>query len=379
MMRKNQDEIVREVHPGRVILPLLIGVAVAFYILTREETPPTLSELMFTFPVLSWFLGALLMILSRDIGYVIRLRILSDKKLSIMQAIRITLLWEFASAVTPSAIGGTSVALLFLYKEGLSIGKGSAIVLATFFLDELYFIIMFPLTIWLGGWEQLFELTPGDTASIFHNKYFYFAIAGYGVKLTIISLVGYGLFINPKAIKKLVVTLFKLPFLKRWREKAVDAGDEIIRASEELSHRSFTFWAKSFAATFFSWSARYWVVNCLILSLMLGMNGNIDERIFSVAEHLHIFARQLIMWIMMMVMPTPGGSGFSEVVFLEYMDLFIPAGFTSLMAVIWRFISYYPYLFIGAVILPGWIRKSFSKRETAPAPQNMVDEEQENN
>ena len=32
-----------------------------------------------------------------------------------------------------------------------------------------------------------------------------------------------------------------------------------------------------------------------------------------------IFARQLIMWIMMLISPTPGGSGFAEFVFKEYL------------------------------------------------------------
>jgi uncharacterized membrane protein YbhN (UPF0104 family) len=58
-------------------------------------------------------------------------------------------------------------------------------------------------------------------------------------------------------------------------------------------------------------------------------------------------------------MPTPGGTGLSEVIFMEYMKMFIPDGFNSLMTVIWRLFSYYPYLFIGAVILPSWIRASF--------------------
>jgi uncharacterized protein (TIRG00374 family) len=303
------------------------------------------------------------MMVFREAGYVIRLRILSEKKLSILQCIRITLLWEFASSVTPSAIGGTSVALLFLYKEGLSIGKGSAIVLATFFLDELYFIIMFPIIIWFGGWGELFMVDGIEGTSILYNKYFYFAVAGYAVKLTIISLVGYGLFFNPHAIKKLLIFVFRLRFLKRWHKNAEEAGDEIIVASKELSVKSFKFWFKNFVATFFSWTSRYWVANFIILSLLVGINGNTEEWLLSLGEHIHIFARQLIMWIMMMVMPTPGGTGFSEVVFLEYMNVFIPEGFASLIAIIWRFISYYPFLFIGAIILPGWIRKSFKKRE----------------
>ncbi|GET26974.1 lysylphosphatidylglycerol synthase transmembrane domain-containing protein [Prolixibacter sp. NT017] len=361
-MRKDQHKILKEVHPSRVIIPLIISVAVGIYIVAVEETPPSLSDLHFNRQMLGWLLAVLAMVLMRDIGYIIRLRILSDKQLSIIQSIRITFLWEFASAVTPSAIGGTSVALLFLYKEGLSIGKGSAIVLATFFLDELYFILMFPLVIWLGGWQQLFETTPGDPSSIFHNQFFWFAIAGYGVKLTIISLVSYGLFINPRAIKKLIAVVFRLPFLKRWQQDAMDSGDEIAMASKELTAKPFSFWVKSFTATFFSWTSRYWVANFLFLALFFGLKGQLNQDIVSIGEQIHIFARQLIMWIMMMVMPTPGGTGFSEVVFLQYMDVFIPQGFASLMTIIWRFVSYYPYLFIGAVILPGWIRRSFKRR-----------------
>lgn len=361
-MTKDHHEIVKKVHPGRVILPLIIGIAVGFFIVVREETPPSFSDLIFSWPVIGWFGVSVLMMIFREAGYVIRLRILSDYKLSILQCIRITLLWEFASSVTPSAIGGTSVALLFLYKEGLSIGKGSAIVLATFFLDELYFIIMFPLMIWLGGWTDLFQIDDMGTTSLLQNKYFYFAIGGYSVKIIIISLVGYGLFINPYAIKKLLVFVFRLRFLRRWGDEAEQAGDEIIQASKELSTKSLRFWFKNFAATFFSWTSRYWVANFIILSLHIGLKGNPGNWIFSLSEELHIFTRQLIMWIMMMVMPTPGGTGFSEVVFLEYMNIFIPKGFASLIAIIWRFISYYPFLFIGAVILPGWIRRSFKRK-----------------
>jgi uncharacterized membrane protein YbhN (UPF0104 family) len=31
------------------------------------------------------------------------------------------------------------------------------------------------------------------------------------------------------------------------------------------------------------------------------------------------------------------------------------------MAIIWRMISYYPYLIVGASIIPGWIQRKFIK------------------
>ena len=75
------------------------------------------------------------------------------------------------------------------------------------------------------------------------------------------------------------------------------------------------------------------------------------------------------MWIIMLVSPTPGGSGFAEFVFTRYLSDFIPVGAESLtsiavgMAMLWRLISYYPYLFIGAIIFPRWVRKKFGREK----------------
>ncbi len=360
-MKLKPKEVIKEVHPSKVILPILIGVGVAAYIIYKEDPFSSIAIIEFT-RIVAWFLFlALLMTIIRVAGYAYRLRIISEKKLSVLQAVRITFLWEFASAVTPSSVGGTSVALLFLYKEGLSIGKSTAIVLATLFLDELYFIIIFPLIVLFGGWERLFEMSAGDGLSIFQNKYFYIAMAGFGVKIALVSVVGYGLFVNPHALKRVIVGIFSLPGLRRWKQGAIDSGDDIVLASEELAHKPLKFWIRNFVATFFSWTSRYWVVNFLILALIFGINGKMEHHLLSISDHFTIFARQLIMWIMMIIMPTPGGTGLTEVIFLEYMDLFIPKGFTSLMTVIWRLFSYYPFLLIGAVLLPVWIRKSFSQ------------------
>ncbi len=358
-MKLNTAKIVHSVHPGKIILPLLIGFGVAVYIFTREGSLKALTSIQFSPLVVIFLIMAALMIVGRITGYVIRLRVLSEGKLSIIGAIRIVLLWEFSSAVTPSAVGGTSVALLFLYKEGLSIGKGSAIVLATLFLDELYFVLVFPLVVLLVGWTNLFELSASSSIDLMQNKYFYFAIAGYSVMLFIALLVGYGLFINPHALKKFIVLIFSLPGLRKWKQGAINQGNEIVKASKHLSNKPFKFWLKGFGATALSWTSHYLVVNFLVLALIYGIKGNTEPHLLSIVEHFNIYARQLVLWIMMMVMPTPGGTGISEIIFMEYMKIFIPDGFVSLMTVIWRLFSYYPYLFIGAVILPGWIKKSF--------------------
>jgi uncharacterized protein (TIRG00374 family) len=79
-------------------------------------------------------------------------------------------------------------------------------------------------------------------------------------------------------------------------------------------------------------------------------------------NHLVVFARQLILWVFMVVSPTPGGSGVTEYAFKEYYgDVFSSASAIIFVTFVWRMISYYLYLLLGILVIPKWISKSFSK------------------
>jgi len=68
-----------------------------------------------------------------------------------------------------------------------------------------------------------------------------------------------------------------------------------------------------------------------------------------------------VMWLVMLVTPTPGGSGMAEYLFGELLQDFIRNGALALsLAFLWRLISYYPYLLIGSILLPRWLRKKQS-------------------
>ena len=69
------------------------------------------------------------------------------------------------------------------------------------------------------------------------------------------------------------------------------------------------------------------------------------------------------MWLMMLIMPTPGGSGFAEYIFKEFLSSMIPLGVGGALAFVWRLISYYPYLIIGFFIVPKWVQRHFIKRK----------------
>ena len=71
------------------------------------------------------------------------------------------------------------------------------------------------------------------------------------------------------------------------------------------------------------------------------------------------------MWVILLVSPTPGGSGVAEYAFPIFLGDFIPPGLETALGLLWRLLSYYPYLFIGFIILPFWIRRVYLKRLTS--------------
>ena len=346
-----KENLEKKISPKKVIIPAIVGVLAVFGMLYYQIKDKHVSFDVINFTgitVLFLVIAALFMML-RDIGYMARFKVLSENKVTWFQAFRVIMLWEFASAISPSAIGGTGVAVVFVHKEGISVGKSTAIVMATSFLDEMYFLIMFPLMVFAVGPDTLFAI-GNATGLNFDNQFFYFAVIGYLIKFAYILFISYGLFINPVIIKKTILAIFSLKPLRRWRNEARRAGLDIISNSHELRRKPFGFWFKAAGATFISWTARYWVVNAIFVAFFAMKNN-----------HFLLFAKQLVMWIMMLVSPTPGGSGFSEYVFSEYLKDFMPqvAGIAIITAFVWRLLTYYPYLIAGVIIGPKWLRDKF--------------------
>jgi uncharacterized membrane protein YbhN (UPF0104 family) len=77
-------------------------------------------------------------------------------------------------------------------------------------------------------------------------------------------------------------------------------------------------------------------------------------------------SRQLMMWVIMLISPTPGGSGIAEFFFPIFLREFIAGStrdLTVIVALAWRMLTYYPYLIIGALVLPFWLRRVYLGRK----------------
>jgi uncharacterized protein (TIRG00374 family) len=338
----------QSVSPRKAILPILIGVAVAVFLFYRNYQAEYLD--FFIHANLAAIGAAFFVLLARDIGYIYRIYYLTGKSLSRRASVFVVLLWEFASAVTPSAVGGTAVAIFILNREGIPMGKSLAYVMLTAILDNGFFIVAAPLVL-------LF--TKGSVFNIEFSQGF---LIGFSISYTLIALytflMAYGLLVKPRAFKWILLKITAFRFFKRWRLAAYNTGNDMIRASAEMRGKDGGYWLKAIGYTLFAWVARYAMLNFLIWAFT-------D---LTLQNHLMIFSRQVILWIVMLISITPGSTGTAEYFFTEFYREFL-GDFSSIVGIIWRIFTYYPYLFIGVLLLPYWLRKTGAQTSNKPLSQ----------
>lgn len=296
-----------------------------------------------------WLFAAVLFVVGRDFFYMVRIRLLTHGKLSWGRSFWVIMLWEFASALSPGVVGGAAVAMFILHREKIALGRSTAIVVITAMLDNLFYVVMIPFVFLFIDHQMLF---PGTSNSDLAVETIFWI--GFGVIFMVCLFLFSAIFIRPALATQFLSLLFSLPFLKKKKEAALRTGRDIELASAELKKEKISFWIKVFGATCGSWISRYLVINA-VLSAFLSL-GFLD--------HILVLGKQLVLWLFMLVSPTPGGSGVAEYAFSELLTVFTTSGvLLAALAFIWRLISYFPYLFIGAYLLPRWLSQTI-RRET---------------
>ena len=254
--------------------------------------------------------------------------------------------WEFSSCVSPTSVGGAGVAFYLISQEKLSGAKTISVVLYSMVVDTLFFVLTLPLLyIVLGP----IIIRPGMVS--------FSDIDGYGITfitvLLFITAYGglfyYGLFINPRSIKRFLIRLSRFPFLNRFKVDLKSTAYDVVITSEEIKKQPWSFHAKAFGTTFGAWATRFFAINCLILALVAGIAPTLYD-------HFIMLARGEAMHTITSFSPTPGAAGIAEYLFGGFFSDYIPAGIAVMIALVWRIISYYTYLIAGVMIIPNWFR-----------------------
>ena len=332
----------------RVALPVAIGLGVTAWLFADEFSAESFADISWNPTMLLGIIAACIFAIGRDFGLAWRFHTIAQPNLTWPRAFKVDLMCAFTSAITPSAVGGSALAIFYLNREGVSLGRAATMTLTTLFLDELFFVVFCPVILLLIPFEDLFITGSGGFMTGVQVVFWvvYAGIVAYT------ALLFWGIIIKPRYVANAIKRLFSAKWLRRWQRGADEMADNMIMASNEIKGCNLRWWINVFGATIVSWFSRYLVVNALFWGFFPESSG------------LLVFGRQFVVWVVLMVSPTPGGSGVSEWLFTEYYgDLIGSAQMALIMALIWRIISYYAYLFAGSLLLPLYFGKKNAKTE----------------
>lgn len=357
--KQQQDKI----SAWKVVLPVIIGITVVVLMFIHDAKKENLADVWrsihFDTRSILCILLAFLFMIGRDFGMSWRFRALTDKTLPWKSAFEVDFLCEFTSCITPSAVGGSSMGMVFLNTKGVEFGRATTLMMTTLFLDELFFVVACPIIVLFTPPNELFS--AGHDAFAHGIKITFWAV--YSVIFVWTLILFTGIIWKPYWIKKVLDKTTTLKFLQKWHTQALGLADNMVATGKELRTKPFKFWVEVFCGTALSWTSRYLVVN----ALFLGFVASADPYQWL------IFAREFVLWIVLNVSPTPGGAGLSEWLFSEYYgDLVSSAGMALILAIFWRIISYYVYLGIGAIIIPGWFKNSVQKLRKKKREEKMA-------
>lgn len=349
--KKERKKILRSFDLTKVVLPILIGIAVIAFLFFRQFDPDEFAKITWTGSTLIFLSLAVLFLFARIAFYALRLYILSEGEFSFFKCIQLIFLWEFSSAVSPTNVGGSAVALFILSQEKIGAARTTAIVIYTIVLDTLFFLLCIPIWVLIFG-EDI--LGPGNDA---FGGWKITLLTAYAVMFLYGSFFAYGLFIKPQTLQRMLRAIGRIRFMHRLQDRIQQLGEDIVITSRALMKKSFRYHLGAFLSTVGAWSSRFF----LIISLIIGITRSIPLHLSAIFE---LYARIQTLFVMMAVSPTPGGAGFAEILFGNILSDYVPSGISLVVASIWRLLAYYFFLLMGIIIIPQWLRTIIKTRKS---------------
>lgn len=330
----------------------LLAMAIVFYL---TYSPGLLSYL--SWGILPGLMIAVAVTMLRVWFISTKIKLLAEGELSWNACLRVTLTWDFASALTPSTIGGAPVATFAMTREGMQLGKSTAMILYGVLLDQIWYAMAVPILFIAGVW---FEVIPPEIGFVGAATMvlIYIGLVVHG------AVLGYGLLVRPSAVGKLAGTIFSIPFLRRYRKKVMAEASNLEEYSAVLKQKSFAFNMKAFYLSVMAWLCRIAVPVIVILSLIP-------------ADVVMLLLRSLAMNLGSLAIPTPGGSGGIEALFALFMGPLIEReSFIGLSLFLWRFITYYIGIGVGVFATTWYVNNKIEEvmKENEEERETVVEE-----
>jgi hypothetical protein len=337
------------ISPVSIVWPILLSLAVLIVIGYFTFDPSHLRDMVRTWN--PWLMAAALGTVAARIlfgGW--RLYFVSHHRISFLAAIRGQLAWDFASNITPSLVGGAPLAAFYISRDSKGSKKGQvpvgmvgAWMLFVMILDQIWFALSVPFVLIAAAYMDVIPSSLGTFG--FWTSVVYF------VGLLVWTVVfAYATLMRPSLLEKIADLIFRIKGLRRFRAHVAHEMEQYQRRAHILRSQPLRFYVMGFLLTIGTWMARYLLLVFLV---------------WSVVPNLDVFlalARTAALTLGSLILPTPGGAGGVEGLYLLFMGPLMPKGMVLPTLIVWRILAYYFFLASGVFITFHTVQKNIRHR-----------------
>jgi uncharacterized protein (TIRG00374 family) len=246
-------------------------------------------------------------------------------KIGRLELFRIVVATDVGGAVMPNAVGGAPLKLAMLVRQGYRPGQATTLTLWGNIEDTIFYVFAISVSLSLTRswehplWQKMTVFLNGNQTT---------------AAILFVSLV-------------LIFLIFRRLFKRRpqaagWLEKLRHSLTESRAAFKYIGSKGRKPFLWSLAALSAQWLTRF----CILPAVLLALG-------FHEVDFSKIFLLQWMVFVAMLLTPTPGATGGAEAAFLLVFAGVVPDGSAAVVMVLWRLLTYYLVLVTGAVILAG--------------------------
>ncbi|MDX1357592.1 MAG: lysylphosphatidylglycerol synthase transmembrane domain-containing protein [Clostridia bacterium] len=276
--------------------------------------------------IMHWFMDSV--IVHQIIPFIARV------KVGFFRCIKYGIVGLYYAALTPFATGGQPAQIVYMKRDGIPVGKSTAIVSVKLFVHLLSMCFSFMLYMFLRG-TSFYR----DYKAIFFITIMGFLVNLFGVVFIFIVMTNTDKAI--RLIKWIIKILHKIKLVKH-EEKAYGRIEKVIHDFAEASGYIKTHKFKTFIT---------FVLSYIKLTFMFAVPFMVFKA-FNLTGYgpLDLISLNTFVFLTVSFMPTPGTSFAAEGGFrLVYFPVF--GAYTNMAIAAWRIITYYSILIIGALLV----------------------------
>ena len=260
-----------------------------------------------------------------------------NKNFKFGQAIQLTLRTQFFNAVTPFATGGQPYQIYYLKQAGIDYASATSLVLENFIVYQIALVTL-----------GLFALISNNLFNIFNKVYLLQKLIAVGFIINTLVIVMMFVVAFSKKLNKVLINiginvLTKLHIVKNKEEKLKKWDENISKF-----HNSVRVLLSDKKVFILNIIYNFIALCCLYLIPLFVLYSMGEFNAFNAG--IAIVTSAYIMIIGSFV-PIPGGTGGLEYGFVQFYGNFVSGSILSAMMLVWRFVTYYFGMIVGAIAL----------------------------